>query len=59
MFIARVHQRGVAPLDKLFREKSQKGGQGKIYLPLDFLRNLRVNLKGRTKGHFDLVREKP
>jgi hypothetical protein len=37
---------GVASLEKNLR-------------PLDFLRNLRENLKGGTKGYFDLSREKP
>jgi hypothetical protein len=44
---------GVAPPGKIFRKKSQRGDQGKIYPPsLDFLRNLRENLKGGTKGYF-------
>jgi hypothetical protein len=41
-------------------KKSQRGDQGKNLPPLlDFLRNLRENLKGWTKGYFDLSREKP
>jgi hypothetical protein len=49
--IIRVHQGGcrwgVAPLKEFFGKKSQRGDQGKIYpSSLDFLRNLRENLKG-------------
>jgi hypothetical protein len=49
----------VQPPWKNFSEKISKGDQGKIYPPLDFLRNLGENLKGGTKGYFDLSREKP
>ncbi len=50
---------GVASLEKNFRKKSQMGDQGKIYPlpPPRFLRNLRENFKGGTKGYFDLSRE--
>jgi hypothetical protein len=50
---------GCSPLETFFWKKSQRreGDQGKIY-PLDFLRNLRENFKGGTKGYFDLSREK-
>jgi hypothetical protein len=51
----------VLPPGNFFLEKISKGegDQGKIYPPpLDFLRNLRENLKGGTKGYFDLSREK-
>jgi hypothetical protein len=49
----RGYRWGVAPLEKIFRKKSQRGDQGKIYTPsLDFLRNLRENLKEGTKGNF-------
>ncbi len=37
--------------------KNTKGGtKVKLDSPLDFLRNLRENLKGGTKGYFDLSR---
>jgi hypothetical protein len=60
-----VHQGGVLvgcspPWKKIFG-KNLKGGT-KVKLdppPHDFLRNLRENLKGETKGYFDLNREKP
>jgi hypothetical protein len=46
---------GVASL-----EKNLKWGTKVKFTPplLDFLRNLRENLKGGTKGYFDLSREK-
>jgi hypothetical protein len=46
---------GVAPLEKNVRKKSQRRAKIKFTPPLDFLRNLRENLK----GYFDLSREKP
>jgi hypothetical protein len=46
---------GVAPTWKKFLEKISKGGPRKnLPSPLDFLRNSRENLKGGTKGYFDL-----
>jgi hypothetical protein len=35
-------------------EKISKGDQDKIYPPLGFLRDLKENLKGGTRGYFDL-----
>jgi hypothetical protein len=46
------------PLEKFSRKKSQRGDQGKnLPPPPRFLRSLRENLKGGTKGNFDLSRE--
>ncbi len=53
ILVTRVHQGdvgGVQPLwKKIFSEKISKGGKGKVYHPLDLLRNLRENFKGRPK----------
>ncbi len=40
-------------------KKSQRGDQGKNLPSPRFLRNLRENLKGGTKGYVDLSRENP
>jgi hypothetical protein len=44
------------PWKKFFWNKYQRGT--KVKFTLDFLRNLRENLKGGTKGYFDFSREK-
>jgi hypothetical protein len=49
-------QVGCSPPWKIFSGKNLKGGtKVKIYPPLNFLRNLSENLKGGTKGNFDLT----
>jgi hypothetical protein len=52
-------RRGCTPPGKKFQQNLKGGTKVKFTPPpLDFLRNSRENLKGETKGYFDLSREK-
>ncbi len=51
-------QVGCSPLEKFSCKKSQRGDEGKNLPPPRFLRSLSENLKGGTKGNFDLSWEK-
>jgi hypothetical protein len=52
---------GFSSPGKIFGKNLKERTKVKFTPPpsLDFLRNLRENLKGGTKGYFDFSREKP